>query len=117
MGAVGTRSSRQQVRIRKGSHRDKEDIIAMGQASFLLVLSVASLGFVQGCTLKENAKDLISVVYFTDWEGKTAVDRIEVKIEDKGKFVNMVEEGCENPRSKEISVQYRVKGADAEWVK
>jgi len=87
----------------------------MGRASFLLLLSLASLGFVQGCTLKENAKALISVGYFTDWEGKTAVDRIEVKMVDKGKFVNLMEEGsCTNPRSKEISVQFRVIG-DADW--
>jgi len=89
----------------------------MGPESFLLLLSVASIGFVRGCTLKENAKALISAGYFTDWEGKTAVDRIEVKMMDKGKFVNLLEEGCTNPRSKYISVQYQVKGSDVEWVK
>jgi len=90
----------------------------MGRTSFLLLLSLASLGFVKGCTLKENAKALISVGYFTDWEGKTAVDRIEVKMVDKGKFVNLMEEGsCTNPRSKEISVQFRVKGTAADWEK
>jgi len=90
----------------------------MGRKSFLLLLSLASLGYVQvqGCALKENAKALISVGYFTDWEGKTAVDRIEVKMVDKGKFVNLMEEGsCTNPRSKEISVQFRVKGTAADW--
>jgi len=91
----------------------------MGRKSFLLLLSLASLGYVQvqGCALKENAKALISVGYFTDWEGKTAVDRIEVKMVDKGKFVNLMEEedSCTNPRSKEISVQYRVKGTAADW--
>jgi len=91
----------------------------MERASFFLLLILASLGFVQGCTLKENAKALMSVGYFTDREGKTAVDRIEVKMVDKGKFVTLMEEegSCTNPRSKEISVQYRVKGADTEWEK
>jgi len=79
----------------------------MGQASILLLLG--SLAFVKGCTFKENAEGLISVGYFTDRDGNTAVDRIEVKMRDRGKFVNLMD-GCTRPRSKKIKVEYRVKG-------
>jgi len=84
----------------------------MGQASLLLLLGLA---YAQGCTFKENAKDLLSVGYHTDGDGNTAVDKIEVKMADRGKFVNLMEE-CTNPRSKEINVQYRAKGAEG-WEK
>merc|ERR1712110_26243 len=84
----------------------------MGQASLLLLLGLA---YAQGCTFKENAKDLLSVGYHTDGDGNTAVDKIEVKMDDRGKFVNLMEE-CTNPRSKDINVQYRAKGAEG-WEK
>jgi len=87
----------------------------MGEASLLLLLGLVSLAYVQGCTFKENAKDLISVGYDTDGDDNTAVDKIEVKMVDRGKFVNLME-GCTNPRSKEINVEYRVKGAEG-WEK
>jgi len=89
----------------------RRDIVAMGQASLLLLLGVASLAYVQGCTFKENAKELISVGYFTDPEGNTAVDRIEVKMKDGGKFSNLME-GCRRLKGKEINVQYRAKEAE-----
>ena len=70
---------------------------------FLLTLSLA---YVQGCTLKDNAEDLISVGYFTDEEG-TAVDRIEVKMRDGGKFENLMDDCTrKETRSKKIEVQY-----------
>jgi len=87
----------------------------MGQASLLLLLGLVALAYVRGCTFKEDAKDLISVGYQTDGEGNTAVDKIEVKMADRGKFVNLME-GCTNPRSKEINVQYRIKGRE-DWEK
>merc|ERR1719341_1747187 len=37
-------------------------------------------------------------------------------VDRRGKFVNLMEEGCTNPRSKEINVQYRAKGAE-DWEK
>merc|ERR1719341_2333208 len=37
-------------------------------------------------------------------------------VDRRGKFVNLMEEGCTNPRSKEINVQYRAKGAEG-WEK
>jgi len=87
----------------------------MGEASLLLLLGIVAI--VQGCTFKENAQDLLSVGYHTDEDGNTAVDKIEVKMVDRrGKFVNLMEEGCTNPRSKEINVQYRAKGAEG-WEK
>jgi len=87
----------------------------MGQASILLLLG--SLAFVKGCTFKENAENLISVGYYTDQDGNTAVDRIEVKMGDGGKFVNLME-GCKRQevRSKKIEAQYRVKGTSV-WNK
>merc|ERR1719341_2450954 len=33
-------------------------------------------------------------------------------VDRRGKFVNLMEEGCTNPRSKEINVQYRAKGTE-----
>ena len=88
----------------------------MGQASLILLIGFVSLAYVQGCTFKENARELIAVDYFTDALGNTAVDRIEVKMKDRRKFVNLMKEGCTNPRNKEINVQYRAKGAE-EWEK
>jgi len=88
----------------------------MGQAGLLLLLGTVSLAYVRGCTFKENAKSLISVAYHTDGDDNTAVDKIEVKMVDRGKFVNLMEEGCTNPRSKEINVEYRVKGTEG-WEK
>merc|ERR1719209_2254428 len=37
-------------------------------------------------------------------------------VDRRGKFVNLMEEGCTNPRSKEINVQYRAKGTEG-WEK
>jgi hypothetical protein len=85
----------------------------MGKASLLLLIGLASLAYVQGCTFKENAKELISVGYFTDTDGNTAVDRIEVQMKEKEKFENLMD-GCTRPRAKKIKVQYRVKGT-AVW--
>jgi len=84
----------------------------MVQAGLLLLLGLA---YAQGCTFKEDAQNLLSVGYHTDGDGNTAVDKIEVKMADKGKFVNLMEE-CTNPRSKEINVQYRAKGSEG-WEK
>jgi len=88
--------------------------LAMNQVSLLLLLGLVAFAYVRACTFKEDAKDLISVGYQTDGEF-TAVDKIEVKMGDRGKFVNLME-GCTNPRSKEINVEYRVKGRD-DWEK
>ena len=89
----------------------------MGQANLLLLLGLASLAYIQGCTFKENAQDLISVGYHTDGDGNTAVDKIEVKMKDRGKFDNLMD-GCKRPRSKEIVVQYRTQGEGEEgWKK
>merc|ERR1712130_255270 len=77
--SVARRSSGQQVDQKKSSCLDREEIVVMGQARLLLL--TLSLAYVQGCTLKDNAKELISVGYFTDEQG-TAVDRIEVKMRD-----------------------------------
>ena len=93
----------------------RRDIVAMGQARLLLLLGVASVAYVQGCTFKENAKELISVGYPTDAEGNAAVDRIEVKMKDGGKFSNLMER-CGSLRGKEINVQYRAKEAEG-WEK
>jgi len=88
----------------------------MGQTSFLLLLGLVPLASVQGCTFKDNAQDMLSVGYHTDRDGNTAVDKIEVKmIDNKGKFVDLME-GCTKPRTKEISVDYRAKGAES-WEK
>ena len=86
----------------------------MGPAKILLLLGLVALAYVRACTFKDDAKDLISVGYQTDGEF-TAVDKIEVKMADRGKFVNLME-GCTNPRSKEINVEYRIKGRE-EWEK
>ena len=41
------------------------------------------------CTFKEGTEHLVSVGYWTDWEGKIAVERIQVKMKDrKGKYVH-----------------------------
>ena len=62
------------------------------------------------CSFKEGAEDLVSVGYWTDEDGNTAVDRIQVKMKDrKGKYVDLIE-GCEKTRNKVINVLFRVQG-------
>merc|ERR1712130_161983 len=111
--SVAKRSSGQQVDQKKSSCLDREEIIVMGQARLLLF--TLSLAYVQGCTLKSNAEDLISVGYFT-YEQDTAVDRNEVKMRDEGKFENLMEDCTrKETRSKKIEVQYRAKGKTEAW--
>ena len=80
----------------------------MVQASLILLLGLG-FAYVQGCTVKDDVENLISVGYFTDEKG-TAVDKIEVKMKDGGKFVNLMEGSCSgrDKRSKEVDVKYRV---------
>merc|ERR1711962_1646364 len=91
-----------------------KDISAMGRFSAILLL-LGVTAYVQGqCTFKERAEDLVSVDYWTDEDGNTAVDRIQVKMR-RGKYLDLMD-GCEKTRNKEIIVLFRVQG-DTEWTK
>jgi len=86
----------------------------MGHFSAILLLFGVT-AYVQGlCTFKEGAENLVSVDYWTDVDGNTAVDRIQVKMR-RGKYLDLMD-GCEKTRNKEIIVLYRVQG-DTEWKK
>ena len=53
------------------------------------------------------AEDLVSVGYCTDWDGNTAVDRIQVEMKGRrAKYAHLIE-GCKRTRNKEISVSVR----------
>merc|ERR1711962_1280150 len=91
-----------------------KDISAMGHSSAIFLLFGVT-AYVQGlCTFKEGAEDSVSVDYWTDVDGNTAVDRIQVKMR-KGKYLDLMD-GCENPKKKEVIVLFRVQG-DTEWKK
>ena len=81
------------------------------------LLGLVAVSFAQHkCSFKEGAEDLVSVGYWTDEDGSTAVDRIQVKMKDrKGKYVDLIE-GCEKTKNKVINVLFRVQG-DTEWKK
>jgi len=86
----------------------------MGHLSAILLL-LGVTAYVQGlCTFKEGAENLVSVDYWTDVDGNTAVDRIQVKMR-RGKYLDLMD-GCERTRNKEIIVLFRVQG-DTEWTK
>merc|ERR1711962_188525 len=91
-----------------------KDISAMGHSSAIFLLFGVT-AYVQGlCTFKEGAEDSVSVDYWTDELGNTAVDRVTVKMR-KGRYLDLMD-GCENPKKKEIIVLHRVQG-DTEWKK
>merc|ERR1711962_313540 len=91
-----------------------KDISAMGHSSAIFLL-FGLTAYVQGlCTFKEGAEDSVSVDYWTDELGNTAVDRIQVKMR-KGRYLDLMD-GCERTRNKEIIVLFRVQG-DTEWKK
>merc|ERR1711962_1269797 len=91
-----------------------KDISAMGHSSAIFLLFGVT-AYVQGlCTFKEGAEDSVSVDYWTDEDGNTAVDRIQVKMR-RGKYLDLMD-GCERTRNKEIIVLFRVQG-DTEWTK
>merc|ERR1711962_485238 len=91
-----------------------KDISAMGHSSAIFLLFGVT-AYVQGlCTFKEGAEDSVSVDYWTDELGNTAVDRIQVKMR-KGRYLDLMD-GCENPKKKEVIVLFRVQG-DTEWKK
>ena len=47
------------------------------------------------------------VGYWTDWDGKTAVERIQVEMKGRrAKYAHLIE-GCKRTRNKEISVSVR----------
>ena len=81
------------------------------------LLGLVAVSFAQRhCTFKEGTEHLVSVGYWTDWEGKIAVERIQVKMKDRrGKYAHLIE-GCKKTGNKEISVHYRVRG-DKGWGK
>ena len=86
----------------------------MGHFSAILLL-FGLTAYVQGqCTFKEGAENLVSVDYWTDELGNTAVDRIQVKMR-KGNYLDLMD-GCKKTRNKEIIVLFRVQG-DTEWRK
>ena len=57
--------------------RVKEANLAMVRLVLRTLLGFVAVSFAQyNWTFQEGAEDLVSVGYWTDWDGKTAVDRI-----------------------------------------
>ena len=69
-------------------------------SAILLILGVTA--YVQGlCTFKEGAENLVSVDYWTDEDGNTAVDRIQVKMRN-GKYLDLMD-GCKKQGTRKSS--------------